>query len=134
MSLKALEIVGGCVAIAQNTIQDKASCDTTHLLKIHILCVGTPASRHQDCLQPLNGLFLPVLLLDMQGQAAITLLLNAGGSALRMDVETCHLVLLSNEASAFLIEPSQRQWLQAEPTSLYFSDIVLYCTSTSSKH
>ena len=96
----------------------KASCNTTHLLKIHILCVGTPASGHQDCLQPLNGFFLPILLFDMQGQAAITLLLNAGGGTLRMDVEACHLILLSNEASAFLIEPSQRQWLQAAPTSL----------------
>ncbi len=66
----------------------------------------------------------------MQGQAAITLLLNAGGGALRMDVEACHLVLLSNEASAFLVKPSQRQWLQAAPTSLHLSDDVLYCTST----
>ncbi len=126
MSLKALEIVG---EMCGNFLADlhkiisktKASCNATHLVKIHILCVRTPSSRHQDRLQPLNGLFLPILLLDMQGQAAITLLLDAGGSALRMDVEACHLILLSNEASAFLVKPSQRQWLQAPPSSLYFS-------------
>ena len=78
----------------------------THLVEIHVLCVWTSAGGHQYCLQPLYGLLLPTLLLNMQGQAAIGLLLDASGSALRMDVEARGLILLRNEASALLIKAS----------------------------
>lgn len=58
-----------------------------YLFKIHILSVGTAPSCHQNGSQPLYRLFLAVLLLDVQCQAAVLLLLNASGCALGVDVE-----------------------------------------------
>lgn len=76
--------------------------------------VWASAGGHQHSVQPLYGFLTATLLLDVQGEAAIALLLNASGRALRVDVEASNLILLAYELAAFLVKASQRQRLYTD--------------------
>lgn len=99
--------------VVTHAVMPNKKDSSSNLLKVHVLGVGAPSRGHQHSVQPLYGFLAPAFLLHMQGEAAVALLLDAGGGALGVDVEPGDLVLLRNEVAALLVKAPQRQRLHS---------------------